>query len=583
MLSVRLAAAECSAEEKAKLKLAEDGKSGYRIVISASASKTEKKAAKELQHFLKEVSAAELPITTDNQPMSGHEIILGRNLHLLEAGADIDFGKLGKEGFTIQTAGNHLIIAGGPAKGTLYGAYTFLEDYIGCRWLTSKVSIIPRKSTITIGHIDDTQVPVMEFREAYYRDTWDQDFGDRLKMNGSEMAFKDGKMMHVHRNWGTWCHTFHQHIPPDKYFEGYPEYFSLVDGKRIADGQLCLTNPDVLRLTIEDLKRRMVESPDLHYWSVSQNDTVGNCQCEACKAIDDREGTPMGSLLEFVNKVAAEFPDKTISTLSYWYTRKPPKTIKPADNVHIMLCSIECNRSRPIATDPDSASFRDDVVKWSKLCDNIFIWDYVIQFSNLVSPFPNFRVLQPNMQFFVGHNAKGMFAQGNREIGGEFAELRAYILAKLLWNPDCNVEKAMDDFLTGYYGKGAGPIKEYIELMHDELEKSGKNLSIFGKPADHADGYLSEALLARYNELFDEAEKLTEDDEEVLLRVRTARMPLMYAQLELGYGNIEARRKIADKLFELAEATNLEMFEEWKLTTQLYKERIGSQLAEGRQ
>ena len=38
-----------------------------------------------------------------------------------------------------------------------------------------------------------------------------------------------------------------------------------------------------------------------------------------------------------------------MDTLAYRYTRQAPKTIKPADNVIIRLCSIECCFSHPLA------------------------------------------------------------------------------------------------------------------------------------------------------------------------------------------------------------------------------------------
>ena len=330
---------------------------------------------------------------------------------------------------------------------------------------------------------------------------------------------------------------------------------------------------------MDELRKMMAAQPDTQYWSVSQMDWAGNCQCEECRAIDEREGTPMGSLLTFINKLADEFPEKTISTLAYQYTRRPPKTLRPNPNVLIMLCSIECNRSHPIATDERNASFKADVENWAKICDNLFIWDYVVQFSNLVSPFPNLRVLQPNIQFLVANNTRGMFAQGNREAGGEFAELRAYLLAKLLWNPDCDVDELIDDFLRGYYGEAAEPIRAYIDRIHDALEQSGKGLSIFGHPDEHQTGYLSPALLAQYDVLFDEAERRVSHQEDVLLRVQTARLPLMYAQLQLGVGDRKTRLTRADKLFNLAERNGLLMFNEWNLPTEKYKSQVMETLA----
>jgi hypothetical protein len=81
-----------------------------------------------------------------------------------------------------------------------------------------------------------------------------------------------------------------------------------------------------------------------------------------------------------------------------------------------------------------------------EISKDIIVWDYVIQFNNLISPFPNLHVLKPNIQFFASHGVNAMFEQGNREVGGEFAELRAYLLSKLLWNPEANVDTLTERF-----------------------------------------------------------------------------------------------------------------------------------------
>ncbi len=65
-----------------------------------------------------------------------------------------------------------------------------------------------------------------------------------------------------------------------------------------------------------------------------------------------------GAMVHFVNKVAEQFPDKVISTLAYQYTRSAPTKIIPKDNVNIMFCSIECNRSMPLISDPIQCFFQ---------------------------------------------------------------------------------------------------------------------------------------------------------------------------------------------------------------------------------
>ena len=200
--------------------------------------------------------------------------------------------------------------------------------------------------------------------------------------------------------------------------------------------------------------------------------------------------------------------------------------------------------------------------EWKKICNDIIIWDYIIQFQNLISPFPNFSVMQDNIRFYVENNATGIFCQGNREKGGEFAELRGYLLSKLLWNPDCDFQAHMKDFLNGYYGAAGPYLYEYIKMMEAELKKSGRRLSMDGEPESHKMGYLSEECVKKYNELFDKAEKSVWNKQEVLARVQKERMGLMYVQLRLEYGSLLERRKVLQRLMRLAEANDVWMFSE---------------------
>jgi hypothetical protein len=501
----------------------DDETSRYRIVIPASPTEHERKAAEVLQSYVLQISGAALPILTADVAESAYEIVLGQNERLDELDIGINLNELKKDGFIIKTDSLRLIIAGGDGKGSLYGVYTFLEEYLGCRMYSPTVKYIPNQKQIILNEINDLQVPVIDLRSTHYRVTWDAEYIDWHKLSHDENGGRP--------DWGMWVHTFHALVPPDIYFTDHPEYYSLVNGKRIPT-QLCLTNPDVLKITIQNLRKKIAENPEARYWSVSQNDNRNYCTCENCRAIDEREGSPSGSIIFFVNQVADQFPDRMISTLAYEYGRKAPKTLRPRDNVNIMLCSIEVFRDRSIEEDTISADFMRDVIEWGKIAKDIIVWDYVIQFPNLISPFPNLQVLKPNIQFFVKNGVTAMFEQGNREVGGEFAELRSYLISKLLWNPDANVDTLMNDFLSGYYGAGGPPIRKYIDEMREALLESGAHLRIFGSPIEAEESYLTPDLIARYSALFDEAEAAVADSAELLEHVRIARLPLEFAIME---------------------------------------------------
>jgi hypothetical protein len=503
--------------------LADNQMSRYRILIPSAATEVERKAATVLQQYLLEISGAALPILSADQHRTPYEIVLGQNDRLDDVGMKINSSALGSDGFVIRTDSMRLFIAGGSDKGTLFGVYTFLEKYLGCRMYSPAVKVIPERERIVLDKINEQQVPAIEFRTTHYRVTWDPEYIDWHKLEHDA----DGDRS----EWGMWVHTFNALVPPETYFEEHPEYFAMVNGRRTPT-QLCLTNPNVLEITIQNLRKRIARNPEAKYWSVSQNDNREYCTCEHCKAIDDREGSPSGSIVQFVNQVADQFPEKVISTLAYEYGRKAPKNIKPGDNVNIMLCSIEIHRDKPIVDDSTSAAFANDVKEWGRIAKDIIVWDYVIQFNHLVSPFPNLHVLQPNLQFFVENGVSAMFEQGNREVGGEFAELRAYLISKLMWNPYENVDTLVHDFLNGYYGAAAPLIKEYMDAMKNALLASGKPLRIFGSPMEAETSYLTPKLTSLYGALFDEAERRVADDPDVLERVRIARLPLEYAIME---------------------------------------------------
>lgn len=511
----------------ATIRLTDKGKSPYRIVIPENPTVYERKAALELTSFISRISGASLPVVADTGILAPFEIILGNNRHLKLAGIRIGFDELGTDGYVIKEKGDHLAIAGGSEKGTLYGVFALLE-MLGCRYYAPDMLYVPSNSSIVIEDPATKEVPCFEYREMLFPAALDS-------------AYLMWHRLDRHRNgeWGMWVHTFDDLLPPQQYFSEHPEYFSEINGQRVPDGQLCLSRPEVLNLVVQNLEKKISANPDPLYWSVSQNDNYLACQCERCRELDRDYGGPSGTMIWFVNQVAEHFPDKVISTLAYQYTRQAPEKIKPAGNVNIMLCTIECNRSLPIAEDPSGKSFVNDLKDWSRLTGNILLWDYVVQFRNYVSPFPNFRVLQPNLQLFEKYGCEMMFQQGSGDHWSDFADLKAYLVAKLLWDPDADAEAVINDFIYGYYGNAAPYIRQYFDMLHDELFRSGKNLWIYGYPFDAVDSYLTPSLLREYENLFSQAEEAVEDRPEILARVKKVRLPLDFAILDISLHNYD--------------------------------------------
>ncbi|MDA8808259.1 DUF4838 domain-containing protein, partial [Flavobacteriaceae bacterium] len=322
-------------------------------------------------------------------------------------------------------------------------------------------------------------------------------------------------------------HTFHRFLPYDVFYENNPEYYALRGNKRLPT-QLCLTNPDVLNIVKDSVKSFFNKFPGSDVISVSQDDNTQYCKCDKCSKIDLEEGSPAGTMIHFVNEVAKSFPNKTISTLAYQYTRKPPK-VKPVENVLITLCSIECDRSVPIEI--GCKDFSSDLKGWSGLTDNIRIWDYTTQFTNFLAPFPNWGTIKPNINLFVDNNAKWIFEQHSNN-NSELFELRSYLMAKLLWDPNLDFQILLNQFNNRYYGSGGKYISEYVNKIQNQIDKTSFFLFLYGDPSQGFDSFLSPENLLSYDLLFDKALNSVKLNSGYYKRILRSKISIDYAILE---------------------------------------------------
>ncbi|MCR5264061.1 MAG: DUF4838 domain-containing protein [Clostridiales bacterium] len=404
---------------------------------------------------------------------------------------------VGRDGYSISVSDGTVHIRGGNGRGVIYGVYAFLERYCGVRFF------MPGIETLGSGDITVNEgcsfTPIFEMRQSDWQ-CGNSSVDWCLKRGVNQREIPDSQGGHI--RYGGFVHTM----------------TSLADVP--GDKQPCFSDPEVLAKVIGNVRSMLEADPSISIVSVSQNDNQNYCRCEKCAAIDKEEGSHMGSLLRFVNAVAEDiekdYPDVVIDTLAYQHTRKAPKITRPRDNVCIRLCSIECCFSHPL-NDPDcpsNAAFAGDIVEWSKICDRIYIWDYVTCFSYYVPTFPNFGVLRQNMRFFAEHGVKGMYPEGNYNSpkSGEFGELRCYLLSKLMWDPMMSEEEYyahMDEFLAAYYGEGWRGIRKYIDWTTEHA--AGRDMNIWSPPFQYIPYADYKEMEETFDGYWDEAERLAGD------------------------------------------------------------------------
>ncbi len=432
-----------------------------------------------LSRYMKEITGKEFPVSDS---ADGIKFTLSYDTSVPD------------NGYVIETAENEVAIRGSGTRGVIHGVYAFLEKYCGCDWYTSTLYSIPKNEALTIPQGEKTEyTPYFEYTDTDWVSPRDVEYSLANGLNGSPYRKIPAELGGTVTYISNFCHTLTtQFCASETYFDEHPEYFALHTGIRVPD-QLCLTNERVYEIVRDEVLELLREkhNPDesLQIISLTQHDNQKMCQCSDCKRIDDENGSHSGTMISFVNRIAkdvkaAGYDNVAIDTFAYQYTRKAPTAVVPEDNVIVRLCTIECCFAHALdnAECTENVALMADLSDWSKICNRIYVWDYTTNYANTLGIFPDFGVLQRNMQVFYENNVVGIYEEGNYYMSscdGEFGELRAYLLSKLMQNPYIDYDAYMNEFLEAYYGAGWENIREFIDMTIEKPVPEGEHLMIY--------------------------------------------------------------------------------------------------------
>ena len=520
------------------LKLTDQHQTHYKIYVLKNQSKTESLATEELAKYLNKITGASFSIT---HKLEEHAIVVGTiaDMPILQKHLDVEkLRNADPDSFQIKTSKKMILIGGNSETAILYAVYHFLERYIGVKWFSSDFTHLPKLGKLTIPLINDIQIPRFNYREVFTRESDNPKIASKNFLNGrlghrnKILLPGDNQIMYLQKLSGL--------VPVKRYKKKHPEFY--------CGGQLDFTNQLLRKTLIENLKKKLdsLSFQGPYYFALSNQDRYSYCNSHASKEMEIKYGSPAASYLNFIAEAARsikkDYPDVTLTASAYKWTRKPPKAMDIPENMGIMLCDIELDFSKPIihSTNKD---FLDDLEGWSRLSDNIIIWHYITSFSNYLMPYPNLTILEQDIKLFAQFpQIKGVFLQGSYgTLGGELANLRTWVLSKLLWKPDQNISDLTQEFCEGYYGAASPYILQYITLLQQEIQKSGAQLSV-KTPMNVA--YLNPDFLLLTEELFHQALTEVKDKPVFTKHVKKAKIGIDMAILSAWsdiYGSMKLK------------------------------------------
>ena len=541
------------------LTLAEGGQARAVIVRGENPTPAEETAATELASYLQKITGAAFSITSADQATTTARIVVGPSRAARTALGDALVDGLGPEEFVVRTAGQDLLLVGGRPRGTLYAVYSFLDHNLGCRWTTwYGEESIPSQPDLAVPALDRREAPAMAVRDIVTHPNRSSDRqlmqrflvrnrcqGPDLRFTGDLTAYGGTSHRYAFPPDGWLVHTLFQWMPPKLHFDAHPDWYSLAGDKRVSTRQLCFTNQGLRKALTAAILKRIGEADPGGTYSVSAMDWTGEfCGCSACRALVEREGTPGAPLFDYLTELGPQvrerYPEAWISTLAYRKEQSevPPRTTKLPDNVIIVFAPIDDNFAAPIEH-PSNADTLRNLEDWPRATSHLWIWYYPNTYGSAL-PTGNLHRLASDFRLFKRMGVEGYFIE--QDAPGVYdsrrlADLQTWLLTRLMWNPDLDLDRLIADYTNRHYGPAAPLIRQYVAALEKATTGMVSRMGWNASTGQHR--FLTPELLLSSQRLLQAAQEAVVGDQRLSSRVKQVRMSLDLACV-LRWGELSA-------------------------------------------
>ena len=528
----------------ADVTLVKDGKPVSEIVLHKDAIPATKLAATDFQKHIKLVSGAELPIV--DKPSGTTAIYIGDSEYARKLGVNLE--DIRNSGYKVVAKDNYVILAGKDIQhkafsmnleqwrqfagekyalpdikpgmyvpelgisakddtGSLYATSDLLEQ-LGVRWY------MPYDNGTVIPNLKDVVIKNQDIRkETNYKQRETTFYSGHLNglMPASTLWLK-------HLKYGNAVAIDFNPHGLTSVLDGkgeqrreHPEYFAMANGKVIDEahgGKPRLTNPELRKSSINYTDKVFQACPGLWALSLGMPDGFGQMDERDAKLFppgEKREGMFSEYVWDYWLWASAELkkthPDKYMTVLSYSPYQDPPPSLKKIpDNVLLGLVIVTINTTIP----SKHAYFSGMRDKWLQLFSSgtkLQTYDHFLFYNIYGMPrYPVFftKLLQEEMQK-TAKVADARFIESESICPG-LNHMTNYWQAKLLWDPDMDRQKMLDEYYELYYGPAKAEMKEFYEFGEEVwMRPESRSITFSGL------GFLKEQDVDRYFDILKRA------------------------------------------------------------------------------
>lgn len=497
--------------------IVEQGKSEYAVLIPVGASECNRFAAEEFVEIVESCTGLKLPLIEEDglDTADGKFISIGKT-KAFEQRFPLCVGEdLNGDGFYLKTAGQALFICGAKDRGTLYGAYEFVERALGVRFVASDCTVLPKAETLPLYALDEACAPDFKYRGVLIRATQRKDADLRFyarsrqshefnwiteKYGGSIAWFKGVNVVH---------NTL-EYVPKGKYFATEEQRQKNADMYFLKDGEpyeICWTNgltddgeidesveTSAVKAAIQSLKEFIKSDPTAEYFPFGQEDyNDGFCTCPRCQAAKEKY-TAAGTVLRFVNRMTeetqkwldeSEYKGKKVKLVvfSYQYTRYAPvvlneetgnyqpihPSVKPNEYVWLRMAPLGANQYYALSEERQTVEWsRTYLKKWADITDRLMIWFYGCDYHNFLMYTPTIQKMKRELADLKKIRVEYAFMQLDQQEANDVSQImNHYAYARMMWDVERDPYELRKEFIRHYFGAGAATVQAVYEFMDE--------------------------------------------------------------------------------------------------------------------
>lgn len=335
------------------------------------------------------------------------------------------------------------------------------------------------------------------------------------------------------RGWGLWGHQLGRVLAG-----GPEEVYALIGGERY-DGQFCFSSEATYSRIEEYVADNFGEGDTASLrFVIAPADDDAVCGCAACAAAGNTAESATPAVMRLLARLAGRFPHHTFYTLGYLSTQEPPSAAMPA-SAGVIVSAMELPFSADAFRSPRGKRFAERLDRWKRVAGKVYVWDYVQNFDDYLTPFPVLELMAERLRFYRDRGVGGVFLNGSGCDYVPFDGMRTYVLSALMLDPGQSPEALMRRYFAGNYPRSGELLAGFCADAERRAAASKRPLNLYGGIRSAEAEWLDAGAFVRFYEELEQTLPTAKDAERRSLRRLLA--ALSYTRLEI------ARSHAADK------------------------------------